>query len=88
MRSTHLALLVLLSALAATSALAQNYPTRPIRIIVPFPAGGPSDVLARLIGDKMSGISDRRSWSRIGPARIRSSARKWSRRRRRTVTRC
>jgi tripartite-type tricarboxylate transporter receptor subunit TctC len=30
------------------------YPTRAIRIIVPFPAGGPSDVLARLIGDRMS----------------------------------
>src|SRR5246127_2668509 len=30
------------------------YPTRPIHIIVPFPAGGPSDVLARLIGDRMS----------------------------------
>jgi tripartite-type tricarboxylate transporter receptor subunit TctC len=30
------------------------FPNRPIRIIVPFPAGGPSDVLARLIGQKMS----------------------------------
>src|ERR1700748_1603793 len=30
------------------------FPSRAIRIIVPFPAGGPSDVLARLIGQKMS----------------------------------
>jgi tripartite-type tricarboxylate transporter receptor subunit TctC len=54
MRRIRLALLVL-SALAATPALAQeSYPSRPIHIIVPFPAGGPSDVLARLVGDKMS----------------------------------
>ncbi len=33
---------------------AANYPNRPIHIIVPFPAGGPSDVLARIIGQKLS----------------------------------
>ena len=54
MRCTRFTALVLLSALVATSAAAQTYPTRAIHIIVPFPAGGPSDVLARLIGDKMS----------------------------------
>jgi len=55
MRSFYRAAIVLLSALATTSTSAQSpYPTRPIHIIVPFPAGGPSDVLARLIGDKMS----------------------------------
>jgi tripartite-type tricarboxylate transporter receptor subunit TctC len=42
-------------ALAIAPAAAQDaYPTRAIHIIVPFPAGGPSDVLARLIGDKMN----------------------------------
>jgi len=35
-------------------AWAQAYPTRAVRIIVPFPAGGPSDVLARLYGQKLS----------------------------------
>jgi tripartite-type tricarboxylate transporter receptor subunit TctC len=45
----------LLTTLASMAASAQtNYPERPIHIIVPFPAGGPSDVMARLIGDKMS----------------------------------
>jgi tripartite-type tricarboxylate transporter receptor subunit TctC len=52
--SLRFALFVLLSAFAAAPAAAQDYPTRAIHIIVPFPAGGPSDVLARLIGEKMS----------------------------------
>jgi tripartite-type tricarboxylate transporter receptor subunit TctC len=59
MRPFRLVALTVLAALTtggiSASAWAQAaYPTRPIRIIVPFPAGGPSDVLARLIGDKMS----------------------------------
>ncbi|HEY3032337.1 MAG TPA: tripartite tricarboxylate transporter substrate binding protein [Bradyrhizobium sp.] len=37
--------------LFATQCLAQDYPTRPIKIIVPFGAGGPADVTARLIGN-------------------------------------
>ena len=48
----------LLSGLAMGSAAAQEradaFPTRAIKIVVPFPAGGPSDVLARMIGQKMS----------------------------------
>ena len=48
-------IVALLLALIAAPVLAQTpYPERPIHIIVPFPAGGPSDVMARLIGDKMS----------------------------------
>jgi tripartite-type tricarboxylate transporter receptor subunit TctC len=44
--------------LAATTVLAQacraqEYPTRPVRIIVPFGAGGPADVAARLIGNSL-----------------------------------
>jgi tripartite-type tricarboxylate transporter receptor subunit TctC len=41
--------------LAATGAQAQgNFPTRPITMIVPFAAGGPTDVIARIVGDHMS----------------------------------
>jgi tripartite-type tricarboxylate transporter receptor subunit TctC len=33
---------------------AQNFPTRTVRLIVPVPAGGPIDVLARLYGQKLA----------------------------------
>src|SRR6266545_4843434 len=39
---------------AADEQSAATFPNRPIRLIVPFPAGGPSDIVARLIGQKMS----------------------------------
>jgi tripartite-type tricarboxylate transporter receptor subunit TctC len=35
-------------------ALAQEYPTRPINLIVPFAAGGPTDVISRIVGEHMS----------------------------------
>ena len=38
----------------AAAAAAADYPTKPIRFVVPFPAGGPADILARLIGKEMS----------------------------------
>jgi tripartite-type tricarboxylate transporter receptor subunit TctC len=43
--------LVLGLVLAASDGQAAEYPTRPIRLIVPYAAGGPTDVLGRLIGD-------------------------------------
>jgi tripartite-type tricarboxylate transporter receptor subunit TctC len=39
--------------LVVASAEAQSYPTRPITVIVPFAAGGPTDVVARIVGDHM-----------------------------------
>jgi tripartite-type tricarboxylate transporter receptor subunit TctC len=58
MFSRRLIALALASTLFAAPALAQDaakdYPNRSIKIIVPFPAGGPSDVLARIISQKMT----------------------------------
>src|SRR3954465_7986825 len=35
------------------SAVADDYPTRPVTMIVPFPAGGPADTLARILAERM-----------------------------------
>lgn len=54
--SRHFTSLILLCALGvhAGTALAQSYPSRPIRIVVPFTAGGPLDIMARLMSTKMA----------------------------------
>ena len=52
-----LAVLLTAAALAcATAATAQTFPTKPIRIVVGFPAGGPLDQHARLLSDKLQGV--------------------------------
>ena len=47
--ATGLSLLLL-----PASAVAQNFPDHPVRLIVPFPAGGPNDIIARVIGQRMA----------------------------------
>ena len=42
-----------LAACATTSAYAQSYPTKPVKIIIPFSAGGPADVYARYLGQRL-----------------------------------
>src|SRR5262249_58866202 len=42
-----------LNAATALSAAAQTYPAKAITIIVPFAAGGPSDAMARVLGERM-----------------------------------
>ncbi|HEX3171111.1 MAG TPA: tripartite tricarboxylate transporter substrate binding protein, partial [Burkholderiales bacterium] len=44
----------LLVALPVSHAAAQTFPQKPIRIIVPYPPGGPSDMQARLIGIELT----------------------------------
>ena len=50
----HLAACAASLSVVAHTARAQSYPTRPVRIIVPAPAGGGIDVLARLMGQRLS----------------------------------
>ena len=53
MRQTALALSLAL-ALTATAAPADTYPSRVVKMIVPFPAGGTTDIFARHIGDRLA----------------------------------
>ena len=46
-------LLLILISLVLTNASAQSYPSRPIQIIVPFVPGGGTDLLARVVADKL-----------------------------------
>lgn len=57
MNIRFVAVLALISGVAASvAASAQDYPVRPIKMIVPYSAGGPADVVARVIGQRMSAI--------------------------------
>jgi len=49
-------LLLLLALAAAGNALAQAYPTKPVRLIVTYPPGGSSDLMARVFGQKLSEV--------------------------------
>ena len=44
----------LLLAAVSSGALAQSWPAKPIRVVVPYPAGGTSDILTRMIGAKLT----------------------------------
>ena len=51
---SHLVLLLLACACTSGAALAQKYPVKPIRVIVPLPAGDTCDIFARLLGQRVS----------------------------------
>ena len=51
------AILALSAVTMVENASAQNYPARPIHLIVPYPAGGGTDFFARLVGQKMSELA-------------------------------
>ena len=52
----RIALLAIAAVLAASPAFAQDWPSKPVRFIVPFPPGGTVDPLARLLGAKLGDI--------------------------------
>jgi|HubBroStandDraft_1064217.scaffolds.fasta_scaffold142012_1 tripartite-type tricarboxylate transporter receptor subunit TctC len=56
MRALLAAALCATTALHAAPAHAQAYPVRPIKIVIPFPPGGPTDGMARIISDRLSAV--------------------------------
>src|SRR5215467_11848705 len=53
MRKRLLIAATVLAAVIAGQALADDYPSRPITMVVPFPAGGPTDIVGRILAERM-----------------------------------
>ena len=79
MPKLHASLLTALGLLLAlsTAVAAQDYPTKPVRLIIPFPPGGSNDVVGRLIATHLSErlgkqvVVDNRGAGKIGRASCR-----------------
>ena len=57
MKMVRRLLTVLTLSLLPVAAAAQDFPSKPIKLIVPFPAGGPNDIIARIVGQRISELT-------------------------------
>lgn len=73
-------------AVLGTAAQAQNYPDRPVTMIVPWAPGGAADIIARLVAEPMGKLLGQPVVIENGLAPVARSARPWSRRRTRMAT--
>ena len=73
-------IVALLFAAFAASASAQDFPSKPVRLVVPFPPGGPLDISGRLIGTHLAErwhepvVIENKPGSTIGPESVAKSA--------------
>src|SRR6267143_6716469 len=64
----------------ATGAAAQEFPSKPVKLVVPFPPGGPLDIAGRLIGKELQDrwgqpvVVENKPGSTIGPESVAKSA--------------
>src|SRR5258707_9710995 len=64
----------------STTAFAQNYPAKPVRVVVGFAAGGPSDVIGRIVAQKLSESLGQQFYvENVGGARGNTAARQVAR---------
>ena len=70
-------LLLCAASLFGAATQAQTYPSKPIRLVVPYPPGGPTDFVARSVGQKLSQLTGQQVDERfrlVPTSRTRSSA--------------
>ena len=54
MRCTRILIVVAIGLLGSAVAQAQPYPSKPVRVIIPFPPGGPTDIIGRMVADTLT----------------------------------
>jgi tripartite-type tricarboxylate transporter receptor subunit TctC len=81
-------LLLFLLSITSGMTFAQNFPTRPVRMIEPFGAGGGPDLIARAVSPKLSELWGQPETVENHPGAGSTAPPPWSRSRRPTVTRC